>query len=390
VRVLIAGLTARAIAESARRAGYEPLTVDFFGDLDTKRLGPNVSLRERGQPYSAGALLEAARDVSADAVAYVGGLENHPGIVAALAAGRTLLGNPPEVLARVRDPQAVFAFLRGRGFVVPETRGRIAPRPRRGRWLRKPERGGGGQGVRFWDGRRLGAGQLLQEFIDGWSASLAFVADGRRALVLGWTRQRHAAPGFRYAGNVLPLDGPRAAFDEASAVASALTEEFGLRGLNGIDFVLHAGRPVVLEVNPRYTASMELIERAAGTPVFGLHVAALTGTLPPAPPPIGPGYWGKAIVYADRPRIAPATGAWIRRGVRDVPIPGSAFTRGQPICTVFAHARSAAQCETALERRGETLRRACPPAPRPRMSPGPVPRRGPERRRRTGRPPRSP
>ena len=60
---------------------------------------------------------------------------------------------------------------------------------------------------------------LLQAFIEGPSASLAFVADGRRALALGWTRQRQAAPGFRYAGNVLPLDGPAAAFAEASAIA---------------------------------------------------------------------------------------------------------------------------------------------------------------------------
>jgi len=363
VRVLIAGFTTRAIAESARRAGYQPVTVDYFGDLDSQRIGPNVSLRACGRPYSAAGILELARDVPADALVYVGGLENHPEVVATLAAGRTLWGNAPAVLARVRDPWVVFAFLRSRGFRVAAFRGRGEALPRRGRWLRKPERGGGGHGVRLWDGRPLATGQMLQAFIEGPSASLAFVADGRRALALGWTQQRQAAPGFRYAGNVLPLDGPAAAFAEASAIARALTEEFGLRGLNGIDFVLHQGRPVVLEVNPRYAASMELIDRAAGIPVFGLHVSAVEGTLPAAPPPARPGYWGKAIVYAAERLVAPATAGWIRRGIRDVPHPGTVLARGQPVCTVFAHARTAARCEAELQSRAEAVRQACRPAP---------------------------
>ena len=48
MRILIAGLTTRALAESALGAGCEILTVDYFGDLDQKRLCENVSLRERG------------------------------------------------------------------------------------------------------------------------------------------------------------------------------------------------------------------------------------------------------------------------------------------------------------------------------------------------------
>ncbi len=34
--VLIAAFSGRALAQSARRAGYEPLVVDAFGDLDTR------------------------------------------------------------------------------------------------------------------------------------------------------------------------------------------------------------------------------------------------------------------------------------------------------------------------------------------------------------------
>ena len=68
MRTLIAGLTTRAIAESAVGAGFDVVTVDYFGDLDQKRLCPNVSLREGGRPYSAGALLALAANVLAEAV----------------------------------------------------------------------------------------------------------------------------------------------------------------------------------------------------------------------------------------------------------------------------------------------------------------------------------
>ena len=65
-----------------------------------------------------------------------------------------------------------------------------------------------------------------------------------------------------------------------SAIAGAVTEAFGLVGLNGIDFVLREGEPYVLEINPRYSASMELIERGGRLSVFEAHVAACGGDLP--------------------------------------------------------------------------------------------------------------
>ena len=53
--------------------------------------------------------------------------------------------------------------------------------------------------------------------------------------------------------------------------------EFGLKGLNGIDFLLTADdEPMFLEVNPRYSASMELFA-AAMADLFSLHVKACQG-----------------------------------------------------------------------------------------------------------------
>jgi hypothetical protein len=367
MRILLAGLTTRAIAESARRAGCEIITVDYFGDLDQKRLCENVSLREEGRRYSAAAILEAASGLPYDAVAYTGGLENHPDVVAELAQGKALLGNGPETLRRVRDPEVLFPFLAARGFAHPCTLWPGSPLPRWGTWLRKPVRGGGGQGVRVWKGGRLESGHILQEFVPGRPASAAFVADGWRCAVIGWTEHLLRPGSFAYGGNILPLEGPSGAFGEVREIAEALTREFGLRGVNGFDFVLRDGRPVLLEVNPRYCASMELVERATGVPVFGLHRAACAGQMPAVAPP-GGGFWGKAILYARGAVCVADSPAWLERGARDVPHPGEVIGKGRPICTVFAWGPTRQACRAALRAEMDLVWRDCRPrrgGPRP-------------------------
>ena len=364
MRILLTGLTTRAIAESAVRAGADVVTVDYFGDLDQQRLCETHPLRERGRGYSAAALLEVARELPYDAVVYCGGLENHPDVVAALAQDRVLLGNAPETLRRVRNPAELFRYLAGRGFDVPDTRLATDPLPASGRWLVKPARGGGGQGVRAFSGKPPTASEIVQERVEGVSASASFVADGRRSVVLGWTEQLHRPGSFRYAGNVMPLTAGPAAWREVEAIADALTGEYGLRGLNGFDFVLRGERPVVVEVNPRYCASMELLERASGTSLFGLHLAACEGQLP-ARLDLAPGVWGKAIVYASRTVAAPDTTEWLARGVRDVPHPGEIIRAGHPICTVLASAPTRALCEGALAAEAAWIQAACVPAGRP-------------------------
>ena len=156
----------------------------------------------------------------------------------------------------------------------------------------------------------------------------------------------------------MPLEGPPAALAEAGAIAEALTAEFRLRGLNGFDFILRDGRPVLIEVNPRYCASMELFDRAGSLSTFGLHLSACEGRLPPAVS-LGGGFWGKAIVYAPARVTLGETAAWMERGVRDVPHPGEVIPRGQPICTVLAWGPTHAACTVRLRDQAESILSEC-------------------------------
>src|SRR5689334_24814898 len=105
VRVLVAGVSTRAAAESAAQAGFDVTALDAFGDLDQHPSVRALSLpRDFHAQFTPAAAARAARTIAGDAVVYASSFENHPAAVQALAAGRALWGNAPAVIRVVRDP----------------------------------------------------------------------------------------------------------------------------------------------------------------------------------------------------------------------------------------------------------------------------------------------
>jgi uncharacterized protein len=369
-RVLLAGVSTRALAESAARAGYRVIAVDAFGDADLRAVADVVPLpRIGGRRYGADLAALTARPVPADLVAYTSNFENHPPAVALLARGRRLLGNPPRVLERVRNPILLARALAACGFTVPRTRasapGNAAEGPR---WLLKPRRSGGGHGTAAWHrGRTVPRSAYLQQRIAGRPGSIIFAADGADITPLGLTRQlvglrAFGSHGFRYCGSLLASRDtslfPRQPelLRRATALARAVTARFGLRGLNGIDFIARDGVPFPIEVNPRYSASMELVERGAGVSLFRVHEQACAGRLGDAPA-AGREVIGKAIVFARHDALVGDPARW---GVdlADIPHPGERIAAGQPICTVFARGRDGDACAAALAAAADRVYRA--------------------------------
>lgn len=387
-RVLVAGVSTRAAAESAARAGFVVTAIDAFGDLDQHVSVRGLSLpRDFGVRFSAPAAARAARNIECEAVAYVSSFENHPGAVGLLTAGRVLLGNGPAVLRRVRDPELVTRVFRQRGHLVPAVRGQLVagerhdlvadtqPRPPARecqRWLVKPRNSGGGARVQPWrQGARVPRGSYVQELVDGTPGSVVFVAAGGRAVPLGMSRQlvgdqMFGAAGYRYCGSILAAAGDpqfsrdKALVQAAGELAQAVAAEFGVVGVNGIDFIARDGVPYAIEVNPRWSGSMELVERAYGLSGFGVHAAACAGGALPdfdfAKARRGAVAVGKAIVFARRDITAGDTHAWLAdASVRDVPQPGARVLAGRPLCTVFAAGRDSVTCYAALVRRAERV-----------------------------------
>lgn len=369
--ILVVGLSTRAIAESAVRGGHQIVTVDYFGDRDQAALAENLSLmRHLQMPFSAGGLLEASHRLDCQEVVYISNLENHPDVVDGLAHGRTLLGNPPRVLRRVRNWRTLRAFCRRSDLCFPTTllQGEESDGMAAGSWLLKPIRSGGGHGIRRWSGGPLDKAHFLQRFIPGQPASAAFVANGRRCVLLGLTeqligRRELGAKGFGWCGNILPLSLPArhraAVLQHVESMANRLTQEFELWGVNGIDLVISEDLSIhLIEVNPRYTASMELIERAYGLNIFSLHREALAGRLPDwsLANQMGGPWHSKGIVYARQRVTMPNTDPWLASDRRDIPFEGDQMDAGQPICTVLAEGADREACWKQLVDSAESVR----------------------------------
>jgi predicted ATP-grasp superfamily ATP-dependent carboligase len=369
-RVLIVGVSTRAAAESAARAGFDVIALDAYADLDQHRSVRALSLpRDFGKTFSAEAIAAVAPELSSDAVVYLSNLENHPKAVDVLARGRKLWGNDSGVLRRVRDPLVLAREFEVRGIRVPRvvTSQQSAEQHRDvRRWLIKPRISGGGHGVRVWSANEpVTRGHYLQEFIDGVPGSVVFVAAAGRGVAIGATRQlvgetAFGASGFRYCGNILDASISPDTSAATIALVDAVTDAFPLVGVGSIDFVVAGNELRPVEVNPRWSASMELVERARDISLFSLHAEACNrGALPEferTEPPSTSATYGKAIVFAPRDVVIGDVSGWLDdQNIRDVPHTGEHITTGQPICTIFAAGSDDATCYAMLVERAEKI-----------------------------------
>lgn len=368
--LLLVGASTRAAAFSALRAGLRPRCCDLFADADLQARCPATRLAGR-YPH---AFLDPIGDAVPGPWMYTGGLENWPGLVDRLARRRRLWGNDGDTLRSVREPQEWTRVVREAGLSAPVCRVGGAHPTRSGRWVLKPLRGSGGAKVRFWDRERVpDTGSFLQEHIEGESRAALFAADGRRATLLGVTRQLVGecwlnATRFQYCGSVGPLSlghGLRARLD---LLGNVLTASFGLRGLFGVDGVIRGDEFFPVEINPRYTASVEVLEYATGLNALAWHRRAFDPTSPPPSLP-GPGRTvGKALLFAKDKVTFPAAGPWQGKPCEsnappatpryaDLPHAGDCIDAGRPVLTFFAQADDPAACLDALRQTAGELDR---------------------------------
>ena len=387
--LVVAALSARALAEAAAAEGRAVLALDLFGDVDTRRVAAgwwSIGDAARLQ-IEAGPLCDALRQARAfGATGWVAGsgFEADPTLLAAGDAVLPLVGNGAAVLRRTTRPEAFFGCLDAHGLPHPAVQWSRPADP--ADWLHKDSAGCGGWRVRpaaaVPPGEPLAATACWQRRAPGRPVSATFVADGRSAVVLGFNEQRVVAlPGapYAFAGIVGPLRLPAPAERVMRQALAVLVPSFGLRGLGSLDALLDGEALTLLELNPRPPASLSLYPPGGGRPgalgalgALGAHLQACgQGGLPPAPAPGGPVH-GQAIVYAPRALVVDAAlAAALARwpGAHDLPQPGTVLAAGDPLCSLSAGGDTAPRVHAALDRAVAQLQRllnepapeTCPP-----------------------------
>lgn len=389
-RVVLIGASVRAAAQSAKRAGFLVTGIDLFGDTDARAaceqffLLGDESLESKLAAHCSGfpSLLVGGTNHANDLVARLPSicppLQRHDASSASVVAkaGVTWQSNhwkAPEWLRHVADRA---------GVKYPET---LSSPPKRSvfrsessavknlRWLVKRLEGSGGLGVQWHipEGNRsdlasdsddFGENQpnnrsvIYQQWVPGRAIGVTYLIDAERSRMVGtcrslWKRQGRLP--FVYAGSIGPIQLPNSLAAQLSRLGESIAAETQASGLINVDLIIdRRDRPWLLEINPRWSGSCEVLERAiqeqrASTSLFRDHVDAKLGSLS-APShehddsqPLS--VWMKRIMFARRDmrfhREVAQRALSDDSSLHDIPSDGTRIRRGEPICTLLQRIR---------------------------------------------------
>lgn len=355
--LLIIAKSGRLLADSAHRAGYQVLVIDQFGDCDTAQLAvENWVVELLTIDFLRPLIDKLANRYTVDQVLIGSGFETQPETLFWLQTKFKLLGNSTGTVKRIGNPQGFSHTLKNLQIDQPETRFH-RPENITGKWLVKPDASEGGLGIQFYHGQTHEIKVYWQRYQPGQVYSLLFVADGVNAKLLGinrqWCTEHPNEQVFIFSGVMVDQEAIVGRHTETLQTWMAkLTAEYGLMGLNGIDFIVDDNQCWFLEINPRPPASIALY--AQDIDLINLHIDACNGYLPEIDRPTMTQIKAYQIVYAQAPVIIRKEISW-PQWASDRPWPETIIDTQQPICSIIASANKADSVLQILRHRTQTI-----------------------------------
>jgi predicted ATP-grasp superfamily ATP-dependent carboligase len=361
----VVAASGRWMVQSLFRAGMVASCCDLFSDRDVPMTCQQIRVDN----------LDCApqRVSHPSALIFGGGFESHLTAFAPLWGPRRVFNFTMEQVAFVRSVDGMKAIAGAAGVSFPKAVLAVEPfceAPPHMRWLIKPSHGTAGAGIRFLaGGAQPRAGELIQEFIEGRAMSGSFLATaGQGCQLLGvcnqltGVREFGATSPFQFCGAVGPVELDTAGLNAVRRMGEEVQRLTGCRGLFGIDFILaRTGEIFLLEINPRPTSSMEVIERALGISLMGLHVQAFVQreVNMDGARTFADRVFGKAIRFHSGRRVhfvkRRESAQWMRgsrqQRLADIPAAGTRIIAGQPVFTVLAAGSDEAEVLGRLRRR---------------------------------------
>lgn len=404
--VLVVGASGRFLAQSALLSGCKVSVIDLFGDVDTRQLcAASEGFSTDGNSGAWARKIEALGDLAAMGengrvrlleelspkagapslvIVFAGGAENYPRFFDSAFWGRATVAGPSEKsIAALLQWPTVERVCRTHQIPTPRScGGRLATENLSASttWLRKRERSGGGLQIQHWDGAEpaeIGEGFYLQESIEGATVSGCFISsrtEGRSSTrLLGVCRQLNnpmnnpKPDDYRYRGSTGPIQLDEGALREVERAGYRIAAEFGIEGVWGIDFISNKRGLYLIDINPRITASAELIQRyyrrsQAGFTILAAHLEATQcGRLPTPLSTFGDRLFSKTILYweSDAPLVVnEALVEFFQRSsaITDIPGLGTEIQPGHPLVTVHCEGENQADLETEARKHIKQVR----------------------------------
>ncbi len=274
--------------------------------------------------------------------------ERDPAMLHTIARTLPVAGNSAETIRLVKDPASLSHLCAELQIPHPDIRFDTPEHSKE--WLTKLTGGAGGSHVKPANGDNCSGGRYFQRFVPGGTFPHSFSPTGSMPM-----SSASAANGLR-----LPEKHPSAmaALSGCSATTreiqpriaewlSGLTKHTGLCGLCSADFVDSGPDLHLIEINPRPGATLDIFDNET-TPLIREHLRAIMGTRVSVP--AYENAKASAIAYTAKAISAFPEVVWPAQ-TADHQMPGTALGAGDPVCTVFATANSAAAAMRAVKDR---------------------------------------
>jgi predicted ATP-grasp superfamily ATP-dependent carboligase len=258
-------------------------------------------------------------------------------------------------------------------------------------WLIKPFQSGGGIGTFDFDANHELPKQrdgYLQKRMPGETIGVTFLSSSVGSTFVGATaawplESNERVNRYVYRGSYGPIALSRNNIDKLQRFATIAGRESGLLGVWQADFLLHENELTLLEINPRWSASMDLLDVGIDMRLVQKHemcargmmtskslkqlaMNASSGAMAPQARMMG-----KLIVYASRPWIVTDAQSdlwWSNRWnmdssaaiqscqFADIPTAGTSISAGGPILTLMTAGDSKESMLKTLETERSHLR----------------------------------
>ncbi len=287
------GFSTRALVQCARREGLAVRSFDCCGDRDTREIACSTEVIDLNDPSWIKTLEPSARVILA------GGCEDIGESLELLSrVDPTII---PEQYLQIRDWRNWRQWALGSGLKFPSTYtvdewlcsnvSATAESAKNAlhqtqRWLWKKQRSAGGLGVSFIDPKELLEPSslradhspelgVLQEYVLGKSIGISFLSSNHGTVIVGMAEsmplQKHIWSDFIYRGSIGPVLIPDWLVSPINSFARTVVRTTGWTGLWQADFLLTGSDLYLIEINPRWTASMELIVNGYDLPLVTWH-----------------------------------------------------------------------------------------------------------------------
>ena len=346
-RVLVAGFATRHVVRSAHAAGYEVCAIDHFCDQDltwyTKEQQTFEELAEIPDLIS-----DICSRYTFDCIVTTSGAED-------LDLGQNVCGTPRYVAAQFCTKTGIQQFFEEYGFPVPP----LLPKGEYPAFI-KPDTGAGGwrnslavtpDDEAVWTECWPDTPYIRQMPVEGIPCSVSCIANGTSARALSLNRQFNRGGegerSFGFAGAITPFQPSEQG--SILAMAEEIAAKSGCIGSLGIDFMLTDDGIRAIEINPRFQATLDIVEMSTGVNIFEMHRKATLGILPKSQP--APGMTAvRSIIFADRDCVVRDDLKSLHPDIADIPWPGTEIEEGNAVLSVYGRGKNEEETLAALDK----------------------------------------